>query len=119
MELRLHNSRQNSGAYSENQEVVMITLVATAQAKPGKEKALEEALLAVVPQVRQEAGCVNYDLHRSLSKPGVFIFYENWADQAALKKHGQMPYMLDLRAKTADLLAGPLQIDLYEMISER
>ena len=97
----------------------MITLVAIAQAKPGQEKALEETLLALVPQVRQEAGCVNYDLHRSLSKPGVFVFYENWADQSALKKHGQMPYMLDLRAKAADLLVGPLQIELYEMISQR
>ena len=97
----------------------MITLVAIAQAKPGKEKALEETLLAAVPQVRQEAGCVNYDLHRSLSKPGVFIFYENWADEAALKKHRTMPHMLDLRAKAADLLAGPLQIELYEMISQK
>jgi len=97
----------------------MITLVAIAQAKPDKEKILEETLLALVPQVRQEAGCINYDLHRSLSKPGLFIFYENWADQAALEKHRTMPYMLDLRAKAADLLAGPLQIELYEMISRR
>ncbi len=97
----------------------MITLVAIAQAKPGKEKELEETLLALVPQVRQEAGCINYDLHRSFSKPGVFAFYENWADQAALQKHSKMPHMLDLRAKVADLLAGPLQIELYEMISQR
>jgi quinol monooxygenase YgiN len=97
----------------------MITLVAIAQAKPGKEKVLEETLLALVPQTRQEAGCINYDLHRSLNKPGVFLFYENWVDRAALDKHGTMPYMLDLRAKTVDLLAEPIQIELYEMISER
>jgi hypothetical protein len=30
-----------------------------------------------------------------------------------------MPYMLELRAKMADLLAEPLQIELYEMISNR
>ncbi len=97
----------------------MITLVAIAQAKPGKEEILQETLLALVPQTRQEAGCINYDLHRSLSKPGVFVFYENWADREALQKHGKMPYMADLRSKMADLLAEPLQIELYEMISSR
>ncbi len=97
----------------------MITLVAIAQAKPGKEKALEETLLALVPQTRQEAGCINYDLHRSLNKPGKFLFYENWTDRAALDQHRTMPYMVDLRAKTIDLLAEPLQIELYEMISQQ
>ncbi|MGO9120809.1 MAG: putative quinol monooxygenase [Desulfomonilaceae bacterium] len=97
----------------------MITLVAIAQAKPGKEEVLKETLLALVPQTRQEAGCVNYDLHRSLSKPGVFMFHENWADREALQKHSKMPYMLDLRTKMADLLAEPLQFELYEMISSR
>jgi quinol monooxygenase YgiN len=97
----------------------MITLVAIAQAKPGKEQVLQETLLALVPQTRQEAGCINYDVHRSLSKPGVFIFYENWADRDALQKHSKMPYMLELRTKMADLLAEPLQIELYEMISSR
>ena len=97
----------------------MITLVAIAQAKAGKEKDLQEILLALVPQTRQEAGCINYDLHRSLSKPGVFLFHENWADREALQKHSKMPYMVDLRAKAADLLAEPLQIELYEMISNR
>ena len=96
----------------------MITLVAIAQAKPGKENVLEETLLALVPQTRQEAGCINYDLHRSLNKPGMLMFYENWVDRAALEKHGMMPYMVDLRAKAADLLAEPLQIELYERISQ-
>ena len=96
----------------------MITLVAIAQAKPGREKVLEETLLALVPQTRQEAGCINYDLHRSLNKPGMLMFYENWVDRAALEKHRMMPYMVDLRAKAADLLAEPLQIELYERISQ-
>ena len=97
----------------------MITLVAIAQAKPGKEKVLEQTLLALVPQTRQEAGCINYDLHRSLDKKGGFVFYENWADRTALEQHRTMPYMVDLRAKAVDLLAEPLQIELYEMISEQ
>ncbi len=97
----------------------MITLVAIAQAKPGKEQLLQETMLALVPQTRQEEGCVNYDLHRSISKPGVFMFHENWADREALKKHSKMPYMADAGAKMADLLAEPIQIELYEMISNR
>ncbi len=97
----------------------MLTLVAIAQAKPWKEKVLEETLLELVELTRKEAGCINYDLHRSIDKPGKFVFYENWVDQAALDHHRMMPYIVDFRPKVVDLLAGPLQIELYEMISQR
>ncbi|MGO9568847.1 MAG: putative quinol monooxygenase [Desulfomonilaceae bacterium] len=97
----------------------MLTLVAIAQAKPGKEKVLEDTLLELVALTRQEAGCINYDLHRSLGKPGKFVFYENWVDHAALDQHRKMPYIVDFQPKAVDLLEESVQIELYEMISDR
>jgi quinol monooxygenase YgiN len=97
----------------------MLTIVAFAQAKPGKEKDLEKALLELVSHTRKEAACINYDLHRHIAKPGMFVFYENWTDKAGLEQHGKSQHIRDFRAKAGDLLAEPLQIELCEMVSQQ
>lgn len=97
----------------------MLTVVAIAQSKPGKEKDLEEALLELVAISRQEIGCINYDLHRHLDNPGKFVFYENWVNRDALDKHRTEPQAAVPRAKAGELVAEPLQIELYEMVSEQ
>lgn len=95
----------------------MLTIFAFAQARPDKVKELEEALLTLVEHSRQEAGCINYDLHRHLDQPGKFAFYENWVDREALEKHRSSSHVQAFRAKAGELIAGPLQIELFEMIS--
>ena len=97
----------------------MLTVVAFAQAKPGKEKDLEKALLELVSHTRKEAACINYDLHRNLDKPGMFVFYENWINKAGLEQHRKTQHITDFRAKAGELLAEPLQIELCEMVSQQ
>ncbi|MEI7534331.1 MAG: antibiotic biosynthesis monooxygenase, partial [Verrucomicrobiae bacterium] len=41
----------------------IVTVVATFQARPGKETELKNALIGLVAPTRKEAGCINYDLH--------------------------------------------------------
>ena len=55
-----------------------VTVIAYHRAKPGKEQALHDALLAVCAPTRAEKGCINYDLHVSPDDPGVLVFHENW-----------------------------------------
>ena len=50
----------------------MITVIATLEAKEGKEEALEKALSQIIEPTRKEGGCINYDLHRTLDNPKVF-----------------------------------------------
>jgi quinol monooxygenase YgiN len=50
-----------------------VTVIAYHRAKPGKEHALREALLAVCDPTRAEKGCINYDLHDSPDEPGVLV----------------------------------------------
>ncbi len=96
----------------------MLTVVAVLEAKPGKEQELERTLMELVPPTRQEAGCINYDLHRSRDDSRMFMFYENWVDRKSLDAHLATPHLTAFKEKAADLLAGPLEITLYEMISE-
>ncbi len=95
-----------------------VTVLAGFKAKPGKEDALKEAIMACVAPTRAEAGCINYDLHQSSEDRGKFILYENWVSKKALDEHLEMPYLVNLKAKAEELCAGPIDISLWEMISE-
>ena len=90
-----------------------VTVIAFHRAKPGKEQALREALLAVRAPTLKERGCINYDLHESPSLPGVFVFLENWESKADLDDHLASPHIDAFRAKAPDLLAEPADITLW------
>ncbi|KOO44208.1 putative quinol monooxygenase [Priestia koreensis] len=82
-----------------------ITINAILTAKPGKEDLLLKELQAVLEPSRAEAGCVQYVLHESMEKQGVFVFYEIWKDEEALKAHVEADHYKNYREKTADLVA--------------
>ncbi|WP_440511680.1 putative quinol monooxygenase, partial [Serratia sarumanii] len=56
-----------------------VRVIATLQAKAGFEDAVSEAVHDILEPSRQELGNLQYDLHRDLEKPGVFVFFERWA----------------------------------------
>jgi quinol monooxygenase YgiN len=96
-----------------------VTVVALFVAKPGKEEAVRRAIEAVIAPTRAESGCINYDLHQSTEDPSIFMLYENWKSKKELDEHLAMPYLKELLAKADDLLAKPIDINLYRMISEK
>lgn len=85
-------------------------------AKAGQADNLEKELLAVVPTVRQEAGCLRYDLHRDSREGDEFLFYEIWQDGGALKAHGQSEHMAGMRERIKDLVQGPSQISFWRAV---
>ena len=95
-----------------------VTVVATFKAKAGMETATREAILALVAPTRSEAGCINYDLHQSTEDPSVLILYENWVSKKDLDEHLAMPYLKDFLGKADDLLKEPVDIALFQMISD-
>lgn len=85
-------------------------------AKPGQADRLEKELLAVVPTVRREAGCLRYDLHRDSREGNEFLFYEIWESGDALKAHGQSEHMAGMREGIKDLVQGPSQISFWRAV---
>jgi len=49
--------------------------------------ALGAALAALVEPTRLEAGCLNYDLHRSIDDADVWFVYENWRSSEGFDAH--------------------------------
>ena len=95
-----------------------VTVVARLQAKPGKEEEVLRELLHLVDATRREDGCLNYDLHISSDTLGLYLFYENWTSKAHLDRHAQSPHIQAFRVKGPDLLAAPVEITLWEMVSD-
>jgi quinol monooxygenase YgiN len=95
-----------------------ITILALVKAKEGMEETLKQELLSLVNPTRSEPGCINYNLHQATGDKTQFMFYENWKSMEDLDKHRGMPHMKAIRPKIGDLLAKPMEVTLFEMVSE-
>ena len=95
-----------------------VTVVARCKAKPGKEAVVRKEILALVEPTRAEAGCINYDLHVATDDPTQFLLYENWTSKADLDQHLATPYLERFKALAPELLAGPIDIALFDMVTE-
>lgn len=93
----------------------LITLTAKLTIKAGKEKEFETLMKGIVPKVRQEAGNRNYIMCRSKENPRVFLFFEEYADQAAIQAHGQ--HLKELGLDFSAFLDGPVVAEYYEKIA--
>lgn len=95
-----------------------VTVIARLKAKPGLEETVKNEILSLVEPTRAEAGCINYDLHRTPDDPSVFVLYENWVSQQALDEHLATPYLEALKAKAEEILAEPMDISLLQMVTD-
>lgn len=92
----------------------MMSLVAKLTVQEGKEQDFIDAMKDVVPAVRAEPGNNAYIMNRSKENPRLFVFYEEYTDQAAFDAHrkhlGELG--VDLRA----ILDGAPVLEFYEKI---
>ena len=93
-----------------------LTVVATFQARSGKESELRAALIGLVTPTRKEAGCLNYDVLQAVDDPAKFLFHENWTSKAHLDAHLQSPHVQALLPRVDELCTGFPQITLWEAI---
>src|SRR5581483_6271790 len=81
-----------------------INVVAILHARAGRAEALVQELRANAERARNEAGCLQYDVHRSLDDPNLFVLYETWRSREALNAHFELPYMKAWAQRHAELV---------------
>ena len=93
----------------------MLTFTAKLTVQAGSEQEFERIMRMAVSKVREEPGNHAYVFHRSTQDPRVFMFYEEYDDQAALEAHrAHLRAMgIDLRA----MLEGPPMVEFYEKLA--
>ena len=94
-----------------------ITVVATFQARPGQEAELKKALIGLVAPTRQEAGCLNYDLHALPEDPAKFLVHENWTSKAHLEAHLESAHIKALLPRVDELAVAMPEITIWEKIA--
>jgi quinol monooxygenase YgiN len=94
-----------------------VTVVATFQARPGKETELKNALIGLVAPTRKEAGCLNYDLHVSPEDAGKFLFHENWTSKDLLDAHLKSAHIAALLPRVDELCVAFPEIKIWERIA--
>lgn len=70
-----------------NSNTQPLTIIANIYAKPESLEQVKAALMKLVPATREEAGCVQYDLHQNNENPVHFMMYEAWQDTASWQAH--------------------------------
>ncbi|MGH7856973.1 MAG: putative quinol monooxygenase [Candidatus Binatia bacterium] len=92
-------------------------VVAKIKVKAGREADAEKAFRKQIDYVtREEPGTELYVLHRARKDPTTFLFYERYADGAALDRHGKSAAMQELFSTLQPMLEGAPSIELYEEI---
>jgi quinol monooxygenase YgiN len=79
-------------------------------------EAAEQILRAAVSESRKEAGCLRYDLFKTVQGETSFQFFEAYTDQAALIAHAQSAHFLTLKEQITPLLAQPLTISITSAV---
>ncbi|HEV7305593.1 putative quinol monooxygenase [Ensifer sp.] len=97
-----------SGAYS---------IVAEVRAKPGKEAELRAITLPLVDLVRGDPANLVYFLQENREKPGHFVFYEIFANEADFEAHNAMPYVQEWFAKLPDLADGGVTVTRMQVLA--
>lgn len=93
-----------------------LVVLAIANAKPGMEAELEQALREAAGPTRLQPGCVQFTLLRSSASPATLAGFERWAAKADHERHLQGAHIKKLMGRMADILAEPPKIIAYEVL---
>ncbi|MFO1315842.1 MAG: putative quinol monooxygenase [Burkholderiales bacterium] len=99
----------------------VFTVIARIRAARGKGDALAALLAEQAAVVRKaEPGCLAYRVHRSTRDPDAFVFYEQYADEAAFDAHRTAPHLAAFRERREreELVAGPADVEIFRSLTE-
>lgn len=85
---------------------MQLTVVAKIEAKSGSEDLVYQELRNLIAPTQAEDGCINYDLHRSIENPALFLFYENWINRELWEAHMQSAHIKGFEQKTEAAIAN-------------
>src|SRR5262245_55442301 len=82
-----------------------VHVLATFEAKRGKEQDAEALLQGLLDPSHQEEGCLCYILHRRIDRPGTFYFLETWRSAADFRKHIGSSHLSTVMSRKDELFA--------------
>ena len=97
----------------------LVTVVARIRAAKGKGDALQALLTEQCGVIRgSEPGCLAYRLHRAAEDPDLFLFYETYADGAALDAHRKSPHLASFRQRREGMTEGAVEVSVFRPVTD-
>jgi quinol monooxygenase YgiN len=93
-----------------------IALTAKWTAKQGHEDKVHQAVVELAKLSRREPGNLFYQPNRDPDNPRVFLFYEQYVDQAAFEAHFASEHVQRLAVETAIPLLESRERTFYETV---
>ncbi len=94
-----------------------VALYVPLEAKPGKEKEVEQFLLSAVPLVQAEQGTITWFALRL--GPTTFGIFDSFNDEAGRQAHLSGKVAAALVAKAPDLFAKPPEINKVDILASK
>jgi len=88
----------------------VVVLFVRLRAKRERADEVAAALADLPALVEDEPGTLTFAVHRARDEPDLFLFYEVYTDDAALRAHQAGAMVREFGARIGDALAGPPEI---------
>ena len=92
----------------------MIVVTGSVTARPDSFDEARKLSLEHVHRSRGEPGCISHAVHVDGENPIRLVFFEQWADRAALLAHFAVPASREFVQSLQALAEGATTIELYE-----
>jgi len=92
----------------------MIVVTGSVTARADSFDEVRKLSLEHVHRSRTEPGCISHAVHVDCENPLRLVFFEQWADRAALLAHFAVPASRDFVRSLQALAAAATTIELYE-----
>ena len=92
----------------------MVIVTAQIQARLDTVEELRRLSLEHVARSRGEAGCLEHGVAIDANDGLRLVFFERWADRAALQAHFELPASRQFAAEARRLAAHPPELVVYE-----
>ena len=92
----------------------MIVVTGSVTARKDTFDEVRRLSLEHVHRSRTEPGCVSHAVHVDCEDPLKFVFFEQWADRAALLTHFAVPASRNFVRALQGLAAAATTIEIYE-----
>jgi quinol monooxygenase YgiN len=92
----------------------MIVVTGSVTARQNSLEEVRRLSLEHVHRSRSEPGCISHAVHVDCENPLRLVFFEQWADRAALLAHFAVPASREFVRSLQSLAATATTIDLYD-----
>ena len=92
----------------------MIVVTGSVTARPDTFDEVRKLSLEHVHRSRTEPGCISHAVHIDCENPMRLVFFEQWADRAALLTHFAVPASRNFVRALQGLAAAATTIEIYD-----